>query len=65
MVAECFAQVKLTPHGKNGNVFIFIYIYGTNIFYADMFYGTDICLKIYMYTCIFTILTLGPTRKHP
>ena len=42
-----------------------VYFYGTTIFYADIFYGTDICLKICMYTCIFTILTLGPTLNHP
>ena len=42
------------------------YFYGTNFFLMRTFLWNKYLFKnIYVYTCIFTVLTLGPTLKHP
>ena len=61
-VAECLVQAKLTPHCKNGNVDIFM----EHIFFLmrTFLWNKYLFKNIYVYTCIFTVLTLGPTLKH-
>ena len=61
-VAECLVQAKLTPHCKNGNVDIYM----EHIFFWmwTFFWNKYLFKNIYVYTCIFTVFTLGPTLKH-
>ena len=61
-VAECLVQAKLTPHCKNGNVDIYM----EHIFFLmwTFLWNKYLFKNIYVYTCIFTVLTLGPTLKH-
>ena len=62
-VAECLVQAKLTTHCKNGNVDIYM----EHIFFFLMWaflWNKYLFKNIYVYTCIFTVLTLGPTLKH-
>ena len=61
-VAECLVQAKLTPHCKNGNVDI--YMDHICFFNVDILSNKYLFKNIYVYTCIFTVLTLGPTLKH-
>ena len=61
-VAECLVQAKLTTHCKNGNVDIYM----EHIFFLmwAFLWNKYLFKNIYVYTCIFTVLALGPTLKH-